>query len=239
MKQAVLTRLPCLFLFALSACAEVPDGADLPDAIRILPLGDSITEGNRFQNSYRRPLWLALTEAGYPVDFVGTSRRNHLGGPPAADFDRDHEGHWEWRIDEVARELPGWLAAMPTPDIALVHLGSNDLFRGEPIDQMVGEMRDIVRLLREANPGMVLLVADIIPASGTVERTAAYNHGLTALLDLGTDASPVVTVDLFTGFDPATLTYDGVHPNDAGEAWMAERWKAALIGALARFPHVR
>ena len=31
--------------------------------VRILPLGDSITQANRSHNSYRRPLWHMLKEA--------------------------------------------------------------------------------------------------------------------------------------------------------------------------------
>ncbi len=38
---------------------------------KILPLGDSITQADFNYNSYRRPLWHLLNEAGYSVDFVG------------------------------------------------------------------------------------------------------------------------------------------------------------------------
>ena len=35
-------------------------------------------------------------------------------------------------------------------------------------------------------------------------------------------------VDLWTGFDPQTDTYDGVHPNESGEKKMAAGWFEAL-----------
>ena len=40
--------------------------------------------------------------------------------------------------------------------------------------------------------------------------------------------SPVIFVDQNSGFNANTDTYDGVHPNDAGEAKMAQKWFDAL-----------
>ncbi|MBD3346802.1 MAG: hypothetical protein GF401_17230, partial [Chitinivibrionales bacterium] len=61
-------------------------------AIKIMPLGNSITSGDTYYNSYRRPLWHMLDSAGYEVDFVGTLTENFRGPPPNPDFDMDHEG---------------------------------------------------------------------------------------------------------------------------------------------------
>jgi lysophospholipase L1-like esterase len=44
----------------------------------------------------------------------------------------------------------------------------------------------------------------------------------------GTAASPIYVVDQYTGFDPATDTGDGCHPNLVGSQKMAERWAEAL-----------
>ena len=45
-----------------------------------------------------------------------------------SDFDINHEGHWGWRADEVLAKIDGW-AEQTTPDIVLVHLGSNDILQ--------------------------------------------------------------------------------------------------------------
>jgi len=45
---------------------------------------------------------------------------------------------------------------------------------------------------------------------------------------LHTAQSPIVVVDHFSGFDFATLLRDGIHPNLAGEARMAQCWLPAL-----------
>ncbi|MFM9072982.1 MAG: hypothetical protein ACKOOC_06240 [Cyanobium sp.] len=42
--------------------------------LRIMPMGDSITEGVGAPGGYRQPLYDALTGKGYDVDFVGSKR---------------------------------------------------------------------------------------------------------------------------------------------------------------------
>lgn len=47
-----------------------------------------------------------------------------------------------------------------------------------------------------------------------------------------TDTSPVTVVDAWTGFDAASMTVDGVHPNDAGNKKLAETWFGPLSAAI-------
>jgi hypothetical protein len=51
---------------------------------------------------------------------------------------------------------------------------------------------------------------------------------------LSTAQSPVVAVDQWTGFDDATDTADGVHPNDSGNQKFSNRRYPALIKFLTR-----
>ncbi|MEK7727594.1 MAG: choice-of-anchor D domain-containing protein, partial [candidate division KSB1 bacterium] len=48
--------------------------------------------------------------------------------------------------------------------------------------------------------------------------------------------SPVVVIDHWAGFSVNQDMYDGVHPNDAGDQKMAERWYAGLTGFLTNTP---
>jgi lysophospholipase L1-like esterase len=50
---------------------------------------------------------------------------------------------------------------------------------------------------------------------------------------LTTSASPITVVDQWTGFDTATDTYDGVHPNDAGNVKLADKWYPAVAAAIS------
>lgn len=220
-----------LRIAAGAAVAALLLEAAAADPVKIMPLGDSITQGDFAHNSYRRPLWFKLKEAGYEVDFVGSMTRNRLGPPPSADFDADHEGHWGWRADEILEQLPQWAAAKP--DVVLVHLGVNDLFQGDTVARTLVDLRAITETLRAANPDVVVLLAKLIPNSGAVD-VAPFNKELEGLAASSSEQSPVVIVDLWTGFDAGEDTYDGVHPDESGEEKMAEGWFRSLRDVLPR-----
>ena len=82
-----------LFVSCLFAAAV----ADNP-VLRIMPLGDSITEGAGATSTagYRGPLWTLLANAGYNVDYVGSNTTNQ---DKTNGMDPDHEGHGGWRLD--------------------------------------------------------------------------------------------------------------------------------------------
>jgi len=113
----------CIFIIAVSA---FPANA----TIRIMPLGDSITQGigsgadpddNDHQVSYRKTLWDLLVNAGYDVDFVGSQDSGSM------EFaDPDHEAYPGGRADEIRDGIYNWLVAHPA-DIILLHIGTNDI----------------------------------------------------------------------------------------------------------------
>lgn len=199
---------------------------------RIMPLGDSITQGNVQFNSYRPTLWRMLNQAGYQVDFVGSLRRHHGGDPRETDYDPDHEGHWGWAIDRVLPELPGWLAEAK-PDVILLHLGTNDALRRHPDEETVQEWLAVLRLIHAQNPQICVLAARLIPAVGE----EALIERLNGAFEKAWAEQPIPDLDLrwvdqFSGFDPNVDTWDGLHPNQQGERKLAERWFAALREVL-------
>ena len=94
--------------------------------IRIMPLGDSITYGANTAGGYRLPLYNLLTQANYGVDFVGSETGNGASDLP----DWDHEGHSGWWLSHndggIYQNVGKWLAHVETPDVVLVHIGTND-----------------------------------------------------------------------------------------------------------------
>ncbi|HBR97240.1 MAG TPA: cellulose-binding protein [Gammaproteobacteria bacterium] len=199
-------------------------------------LGDSITQGDKRHVSYRYPLWKKLVAANAHIDLVGTQRDNFQGNPSwpkyqGQAFDRDHEGYWGWRTDEVLSQVDGWLRNH-TPDIVLLHLGSNDMFHDNTVDSTVDELRTLVDRLRAANPTVAVLMAQLIPADRQNAQITQLNARIVELAsEMNTDASPVMVVDHNTGFNVSDHTYDGIHPNARGEEIMATRWLDALLAS--------
>ena len=194
---------------------------------RVMPLGDSITQANTLFSSYRRPLWFKLNAKGYSVDFVGSTTINRGGSNPYQDFDLNHEGHWGWHANSIYNRLSGWLS--PTiPNIVLIHLGTNDLHSGQNPSGIVSEIKQIVSLIRTFNPNVGIAIAAIIP-SDRIDVTNYNNLLNSAVTELYSSSSPVVLADMQTGFNIASYSWDGVHPNSAGEEFMAERWLQSII----------
>jgi lysophospholipase L1-like esterase len=113
---------------------------------RIWPLGDSITLGAGVPDpgGYRDPLDRTLRLDGVGHKFLGTWTQN----PSAtllADGEAHHDGHGGYRVDQVLTDLTGfangktdnggyWLTgtahrAPIYPDVVIIHLGTNDIFR--------------------------------------------------------------------------------------------------------------
>ena len=200
------------------------------EPVRIMPLGDSITQGRRSQPGYRPILWRRLAQAGYRVDFVGSLHATVEGSVLDGDFDADHEGHWGWRADEVLARIDGWTAAA-RPDVVLLHIGTNDIGGGEHPDRTAAEVEQIIVRLRARNPQVHVLLATIIPLvyDDISERIREFNARLEDLARaLDTPRSRIVLVDHYTDFDARRDTYDGLHPNPSGAARMADEWFEAL-----------
>ncbi|MFJ6673391.1 cellulose binding domain-containing protein [Actinosynnema sp. NPDC091369] len=217
---------------ASSSAAPAAPAAAGP--VRIMPLGDSITAG---PGCWRAYLWDRLRRTGHTdIDAVGTQQ----GGGCSVPFDVDHEGHGGYSAIGIAEQgqLPPWLAAA-RPDVVLMHLGTNDMWGNfRPVDSVIAAYSVLVDQMRAHNPDVEILVAKIIPmACPECTHVVALNNAIPGWAAARTTArSPITVVDQWTGFDTATDTGDGVHPNDAGFRKMADRWYPALTAALGTPP---
>ena len=207
----------------------------LEDApLRIMPLGDSITESESGYSSYRFPLWQALLAVPCSVDFVGSRNGVSTGdrdsaqvSPAQTNFDQDHEGHWDYRADEILNSIDSWASAAQ-PDIVLIHLGTNDTRQQDNPLGVVDDIGRIIDRLRVVNPGVSIVIAQIIPSRNDSFRLV--NDAIPALAEAkDTAQSRVIVANHSVGYDPRSDSYDGVHPGPSGEAKMAEVWLNAIL----------
>jgi hypothetical protein len=65
-------------------------------------------------------------------------------------------------------------------------------------------------------------------------RVVTYNAAIAAWAPgKSTTTSPITVVDCWTGFNTATDTGDGVHPNDSGNQKLAKCWYEPLKAAIS------
>lgn len=217
----------CLFL-TLSASTLWAQ----PTAVRIMPLGNSITDGavgSSDDTGYRRSLYLQLTNAGYSVDFVGTQVR----GVPL-DFDRDHEGHGGWHANQIRDYVYSWLALHPA-DIVLLHIGTNDISYGDADPQEVAQILDeIDRYERDYSAPIKVVLATIISRNGGDHLpTETYNAGVLAMAQARIAAGDdIALVDMYDALLYPSDLADAVHPNDVGYGKMSSVWFTALDSIL-------
>ncbi|MEV0897211.1 ricin-type beta-trefoil lectin domain protein [Actinoplanes sp. NPDC049802] len=203
-------------LFHPAAAAAESNGGT-----RVMPLGDSITEGTQIPGGYRIGLWQRLASAGYRADFVGTQFNG-----PANLGDHDHQGHPGWRIDQIDANVTGWLRTT-TPRTVLLHIGTNDILQNYNVSGAPGRLSTLIDRITSTVPSADVFVATIIPLANSGQEAAArtYNAALSTIVR--SKGSRVHLVDMHAALTTADLI-DGIHPTAAGYDKMAATWYAAL-----------
>jgi lysophospholipase L1-like esterase len=219
--------LAVLLLAACGSGGGSGGGTPGPSAappIKIMPLGDSITDGYTVPGAYRTALWSELAGTGRRIDFVGSQH-----GGPAALPDQDHEGHRGLRIDELDADVTKWVNAY-FPRIVLIHLGTNDVVQEYQLAGAPERLAKLIDHIHSVNPDADVFVSSLIPLETAAwdANAVAYNAALPALLTA--KGAKVHFVDLRAAITVADLQ-DGVHPSAAGYAKMGKAW-ATAIGPL-------
>lgn len=150
--------------------------------LTVWPIGDSITAGLVKYNEggsanwhvaggYRLPLYQFLNQAGYGVNYIGTSlyptsQTNDSCSNSCEDRDIDskilkaagllhHEGHSGTTLDQLYTRfkkatVQTILASQGTPDVITLHLGTNDFGGGNSVDTAKTEMKQLLYVLNGA-----------------------------------------------------------------------------------------
>lgn len=204
---------------------------------RIMPLGDSITDGAVTSGSplvadrvgYRKPLKEALTAAGYVTDFVGTQ----ISGS-ALLTDPEHEGHGGITAGQVNTSLGAWLNSA-TPDVVLLHIGTNDLTpAGDQSGNWTGvqNIRNTINNWITSNWPVTVIYARIINTNPATTETTTFNNNVRdnvvqPAINIGEQA---ILVDHESALSVSSDYGDNLHPSATGYAKMANVWLRPLTG---------
>lgn len=204
-------------------------------ATKIMPLGDSITYDEYHvddrpvskKSGYRNYLWYKLRDIDYSADFVGS---RWTGGDITPSFDGDNEGHPGWTSYDIAEHVYHFLE-MNTPDIILLHIGTNDWSRSSSgVESILDEIDHF-----ESNNGVSIkvILALIINRSSHSSLISDFNANVYTMARRRIDnGDNIKLVDMEDGAD---IKYnrdikDGTHPNDCGYEKMANLWFEAITG---------
>jgi lysophospholipase L1-like esterase len=204
----------------LLATGAGPASAESNGGVRVMPLGDSITDGLNVPGGYRIELWNKFVAGGYKIDFVGSQ----FNGPPSLG-DHDHQGHSGWTIAQIDANVVNWLRAT-TPRTVLLHIGTNDMF-----SQSAGapqRLSTLIDKITNTAPDAEVFVASIIRLNGADSQVRTYNAAIPGIVQSKVNAGKRVHfVDMYPALGAGDLA-DGVHPNAGGYGKMATVWFNAL-----------
>jgi lysophospholipase L1-like esterase len=199
--------------------------AESNGGVKVMPLGDSITDGITVPGAYRTGLWQRFAGGGYKVDFVGS-----LDSGPASLGDHDHEGHSGWRIDQIDANVVGWLGTYQ-PHTVLLHIGTNDILQNHDVANAPARLSGLIDHITATVPNAEVFVAQIIPLANSSQnaQVRTYNAALPAIVSSKVSAGKHVhLVDMYDALTTADLA-DGVHPTAGGYDKMAAVWYSALL----------
>jgi lysophospholipase L1-like esterase len=218
-------------LLVAATCAGA--GIHSKSVTRIMPLGDSITDGYGIPGGYRIDLWRELKSSRIDFDFVGSQRNG-----PAQLPDKDHEGHIGWRIDQLRASVDGWIRTYQ-PDVVLLLIGTNDILRHYRVaraPRRLGALVDRIYAVRPATKIFLSTIPLIGIATANVQ-VAKYNAAVRQVVRTRAAARrPIWFVDGGRRLTSVDLA-DAAHPNAAGYWKLAQAWHASLVRVLSKTRH--
>ena len=106
------------------------------------------------------------------------------------------------------------------------------MVRGDP-SSAATKLGALIDKLVAAVPNTVVLVATLTPLNMAQDKVDAFNRQVPNVVKTRADSQKKVAVVSFAAVQRNELS-DGVHPNDAGYAKMADAWYKGIEDAAAK-----
>lgn len=231
---------------------------------RIMPVGDSKTEGGgggNSQSSWRGILRTRLIRNGYKLDYVG-DRQNYAEGDTIPN-DPDHAGHGGYTIGpDINRFCPTCETTgiyehiqdylpQANPDIVLLAIGINDMFGDNshaPGYRQSAPQRyqDLVNKILELKPGVRLVLGTVEPvkwdknwgSNPSDQSLGALNAKIREIANASaTDNIFLADVyqKMLATWDPGDF-FDDLHLSKQGATKDTNAWFEALVPVLNNTP---
>jgi acyl-CoA thioesterase I len=173
----------------------------------ILVFGDSLSDGFMLKRSEAYPALLAKRLHAAGLNFQVTNA-SAAGGTTEGGLER-LPPHLKHRID-----------------IFILELGINDAFRGLSVDQIQYNLQQIIDKVKARNPNVRVVIAGMqLPSYAADDYVSAFGK---MFGDLATKNEAALVPYLLQDVagDPSLNLPDGIHPNAAGQAILAENvWR--------------
>lgn len=204
---------------------------------RIMPMGDSLTEGQSSTLNYRNRLSTRFTNAGLSATFVGSMTSNSTNLPTGR---KNHEGHSGWCATDAngicQQGNSAWDSSRPigviervqswvqnnSADYVLLLIGLNDADK----DALPARITSIVNTIHAVKDTTQVLV------SGIRQVGNSYTSVNSAIATAVNSLPAARYVSAYAGISDLEFA-DSLHLNQSGYEKMADNWFTAMTQSIS------
>ncbi|WP_298529503.1 cellulase family glycosylhydrolase [uncultured Ruminococcus sp.] len=215
-------------------------------AIKIMPIGDSITFGYGHTGGYRKFLDYYLKDKGYTkVDMVGpegSASASFSFNGKTVSYDDNHAGYSGYTIKQKY-PVPSWgenglleklkdknAVASAKPDVVLLIIGTNDMTANRSLSECESDLHDLVDYILADMPsgGMVFMgsIPEFTAYGGNSDRVKNYNATVKKVAESYQNAGKNVRFadvhGCLNGMND--IDNDQLHPTENGYEKMGKFW---------------
>ena len=237
----------CLLAGLLTGVGAGPATAAIPllnpdDRLRVMFVGDSITQGRQGDATYRYFVWREFVRQQVPVTFVGPTRELARTRGTPSNYLRTDLGFETQHAAKGSSQFPSHIARVEDlvrahrPDVIALMLGYNDAGKTDGRTIAINTAR-YLELTWDVDRDVRFVLGEITSAY-RFKRTEATNRNretakANALVRKWYGDDPRVSIasnvtDARRPWHPAQHSYDGVHPTMAGQSLLGFHFATAF-----------
>ena len=210
---ALLAAVTGLSSLAVGTVSAAPAAAGDTEAVKILSLGDSITDGYWTSGAYRKYMYHDLEQMGYNIDMVGPKGSNSntfTYNGQTVSYDDNNAGYSGYAIQEMTTKehrsgiletIQGtWyngqnMIAAYQPDVVLLQIGTNDVLSNYN-DGITDRLENLVNvILQDLDSDSTVFVSTIPDIDAITVSSWLWGYGY-----FGTDEEKQQLMEIVTGY---------------------------------------